>query len=485
MQVLSETIQGMNVPAEGGTACTLQLADISGLTVEQMICCMSFHPQLLSFTNTLIKQLGFKSRAHLLQAGEEYYRNAGYQEIPIDNILVIYADNRSNSRNKKRLGKHLYQRLSNLENFISKTPNPRAINDYKQEVQSIYADGLADVQFAQKRLQRQENGFRFMVDEILLIAKANLLPTQYLLSSQDTTVEEKRRLLQKGFFTKPLIMQRLKESGLPLQEKQMLREHIWNTRKKPPHFTVKTLPEVTNMSRFSNLLKADSKNLLTEIQKILPSFDETDDTFKRVNTVAKRFQLNHSQLICGIGFNPNTCNQQDISERLGFRVHRLFDLRLKELFTSDHYSRLPIDNILAIYGLYNQPGTTERIDALLEPRLGNLESDIDRIKNPAYATSYRMELHALYRSNIIGKELAQKRMDNQSLTACRELSSEALASVEQGYFPANNLFFLNNLSVMEKDDLLRNRHISVDIVKNRLQNRRIPKEERELLEDYI
>ena len=57
--------------------------------------------------------------------------------------------------------------------------------------------------------------------------------------------------------------------------------------------------------------------------------------------------------------------------------------------------------------------------------------------------------------------------------------------IELGFFPPSNLFFQDNLSPTEKVSLIKNKHITPDTVKNRLQNKDISEEERDVLEDYL
>jgi len=65
------------------------------------------------------------------------------------------------------------------------------------------------------------------------------------------------------------------------------------------------------------------------------------------------------------------------------------------------------------------------------------------------------------------------------------IANEIGVIVEAGLFPASNLFFMETISPEEKKELIEQKHISNEMVKNRLQNSKISSEERDMLEAYI
>ena len=181
----------------------------------------------------------------------------------------------------------------------------------------------------------------------------------------------------------------------------------------------------------------------------------------------------------GIRFH---CSQPGVP---GFRSYKLLSYRQNELFTTDTYQQLPIDNILDIY--------SERIEDeqilvmlrdLLRPRLEHIEADIEKNDDPAHIISYRMEIHAIYNAGIADKALAEERI-NKDISKFRIMANEAGVIVESGLIPPSNLFFMDAISPEEKRNLIENKHIPNEIVKNRLQNKNISEEERDMLEDFI
>jgi len=237
------------------------------------------------------------------------------------------------------------------------------------------------------------------------------------------------------------------------------------------------------MVSFTELLTASDADLVKIFYKLKPGEDQ--DFIKRINKLAGQMGLNHSQIVCALGFNKHIRDLTDIISTLGFRSYKLLSYRQNELFTTDTYQQLPIDNILDIY--------SERIEDeqilvmlrdLLRPRLEHIEADIEKNDDPSHIISYRMEIHAIYNAGIADKALAEERI-NKDISKFRIMANEAGVIVESGLIPPSNLFFMDAISPEEKRDLIENKHISNEIVKNRLQNKNISEEERDMLEDFI
>ncbi len=237
------------------------------------------------------------------------------------------------------------------------------------------------------------------------------------------------------------------------------------------------------MISFTELLTASDAELVRIFYKT--SAGEEPDFIKRINIIAAKLDLNHSQLVCALGFNKHIRELTDIQQQLGFRSYKLLTLRQNELFTTDTYTQLPIDNILDIYSerLEDQE-IMDTLRTLLKPRLEHIEADIEKNEDPSHIISYKMEIHAIYTSGIADKDFADGRlkMNNGKF---RRMANEASTIVEAGYYPPSNLFFMDTLSPEEKGDLIADGHISQDMIKNRLQNPKLSDEEREILEEHI
>ncbi len=237
------------------------------------------------------------------------------------------------------------------------------------------------------------------------------------------------------------------------------------------------------MPSFTELLTASDDELVRIFYKA--SAGDEKDFIKRINIIAAELGLNHTQLVCALGFNKHIRDLTDIQQQLGFRSYKLLTYRQNELFTTDTYTQLPIDNILDIYSerLEDQE-ILETLRTLLHPRLEHIEADIEKTEDPSHIISYKMEIHAIYTSGIADKSFAEDRL-KKNIGKFRQMANEGNIIIEVGYFPPSNLFFMDTLSPEEKADLITGGHISKDMIKNRLQNAKISDEERELLEEHV
>lgn len=237
------------------------------------------------------------------------------------------------------------------------------------------------------------------------------------------------------------------------------------------------------MLSFTELLAASDADLVKIFYRV--KVDENDDFIIKINKAAAQIGLNHTQLVCALGFNKHIRDLSDIYATLGLRSYKLLAYRCNELFSTDTYNQLPIDNVLDIYSerLEDQQ-ILDTIRELINPRLGNIEAYIANNDDPGHIFSYRMEVHSIYTAGIIDADFAGQRLKLKN-GRFRLLSDEVKAIIQAGYFPPSNLFFMDDLIPEEKKLLIENQHINPDMIKNRLQNKNITGDERELLETYI
>lgn len=237
------------------------------------------------------------------------------------------------------------------------------------------------------------------------------------------------------------------------------------------------------MISFTELLTASDADLVKIFYKV--KYDPSVDFIKNINSIAAQLDLNHSQLVCAIGFNKNIRDLTDIITVLGFKSYKVMIYRRNELFTTDTYQQLGIDNILDIYSARLED--VEILDTLrefLQPRLQHIEDDIEKTSDPSHTFSYRMEIHSIYQSRIADKSFAKERI-NKDIGKYRLIASELNEMINAGIFPPSNFFFMEGISLDEKRELIQQKHVSSDMVKNRLQNAKISADEREMLEEFV
>jgi len=237
------------------------------------------------------------------------------------------------------------------------------------------------------------------------------------------------------------------------------------------------------MISFTELLTASDADLVKTFYNV--KSDPSVDFIKNINSIAEQLKLNHSQLVSAIGFNKNIRDLTDIITVLGFKSYKVMIYRRNELFTTDTYQQLGIDNILDIYSArLEDEEILETLRELLQPRLQHIETDIEKTDDPSYTFSYRMEIHSIYQSGIADKSFAEERIQ-KDIGKYRHMASELNEMIDAGIFPPSNFFFMESISPDEKRELIQQDYVSSDMIKNRLQNSKISADEREMLEEFV
>lgn len=236
------------------------------------------------------------------------------------------------------------------------------------------------------------------------------------------------------------------------------------------------------MINFTELLTANDADLVKIFCKI-PS--DPSDFIKNLNKIAQKLKLNHSQLVCAIGFNKNIRDLTDILTVLGFKSYQVVVYRRNELFTTDTYEHLGIDNILDIYSeRLEDQHILDTLRSLIIPRLNHIAGDMEKSSDPSLTISYRMEVRSIYQSGIANKLFAEKRLEKNN-TKYRFFANEVIQMVKANVFPPSNFLFMKQISPDEKKQLIEHNYIDGNMIKNRLQNTAISTEERDMLEDFI
>ena len=104
------------------------------------------------------------------------------------------------------------------------------------------------------------------------------------------------------------------------------------------------------MISFTELLTASDAELVKTFYKV--KSDPSIDFIQNINSIATQLELNHSQLVCAIGFNKNIRDLTDFITVLGFKSYKVMIYCRNELFTTDTYQQLGIDNIMDSYSAW-------------------------------------------------------------------------------------------------------------------------------------
>jgi hypothetical protein len=202
-----------------------EVAKVEGLRNEQLICAVGFNSRSRVVTE-IMPILGYATFEELVRDRNNIFTTDIYRRLPLDNVLAIYAAVREDPENLRVMQYLLKERLLNVEQRIEETVNSMIIDRYKSEIRTVYNDGIADVDFAEERLNRSDSGFRALLNEVGIIIDARLIPAGDIFFRDSILPEEKRRLLARGLIPRDLIETRLNDENISADERAVLNEFM-------------------------------------------------------------------------------------------------------------------------------------------------------------------------------------------------------------------------------------------------------------------
>jgi hypothetical protein len=238
------------------------------------------------------------------------------------------------------------------------------------------------------------------------------------------------------------------------------------------------------MTMFRDILSNSTEELL----KVFYVFD--DDEFKvnkthQLDRIARKLRLRTEQLICAIGFNPNLVNLTEIIHLLGYTNIDEVVKKRNELFISDIYKKISLDNILTLYNVVkDHPETLQVMQYLVEQRLRSIESKIEATVNSIIIEKYKAEIRAIYLDGIAGIDFAEMRLDKID-SGFRALLNEVTIITESRIIPAGDIFFRDTVLPQEKRKLLNKGLIPLELVHARLEDETISQREKKMLQEYL
>jgi hypothetical protein len=195
------------------------------LTYAQMVCALGFNHNIQDLPE-IIEIIGLDSYDALAQERNGIFATDIYQRLSIKDVLAVYLHVPGDMQKLSVMQYLLIGRLNQIESRIEATVNSIIIERYKREMRAIYNDGIAQIAFAEDRLSKTHSGFRALLNEVVMIIEARLIPIGDIFFRDTVLPEEKRRLIVKGFIPKELVEQRLAETDLSSQERKVLNERI-------------------------------------------------------------------------------------------------------------------------------------------------------------------------------------------------------------------------------------------------------------------
>ena len=191
---------------------------------EQLICALGFNalfPQL-SEVSALLDYIP----GELIKLRNEIFSHDIYKKLPLDNVLTIYSVVKDNPQTLQVMQYLLENRLAKIESKIETTVNSTLIEKYKAEMRAIYMDGIATIDFAERRLSKTDSGFRALLNEVVIITESRLIPAGNIFFRHNVLPEEKRKLLHKGLIPLELVEVRLDDNRISPREKKMLQDYL-------------------------------------------------------------------------------------------------------------------------------------------------------------------------------------------------------------------------------------------------------------------
>ena len=203
------------------------------LKPEQLIITLGFNRSSKSL-DEIFSVLGYENWETLSKKRNEIYINDVYQNISLENILTLYSTIRNDNEMLQVMQYLLKSRLENIESKIEATVNSLIIEKYKVEMKAVYADNIAELDFAEARLNSKQSGFRALLNEACIITESRLIPAGDIFFRETILPEEKRKLLSKNLIPVELVESRLEDKNISQQEKQMLNDFLaLNTKHNP------------------------------------------------------------------------------------------------------------------------------------------------------------------------------------------------------------------------------------------------------------
>ena len=195
------------------------------LSPAQLTLAIGFNPNTASITEIPLI-LGYKSIDEIINERNNLFINDIYRKISLENILTIYSTVKDHPEILQVMQYLVENRLQLIESRIEETVNSVLIEKYKAEIKSIYLDNIAGIDFAEKRLDKIDSGFRALLNEVSTITESKLIPAGDIFFRDTILPEEKRKLLNKGLIPLELVHARLEDESISHRERKMLQDYL-------------------------------------------------------------------------------------------------------------------------------------------------------------------------------------------------------------------------------------------------------------------
>ena len=216
---------------------------------------------------------------------------------------------------------------------------------------------------------------------------------------------------------------------------------------------------------FEKLLTRSADELISVLASVV---NEESDI--RVETVARAFAINDTQLLCLAGFHPQRHELASTSPIFAALANETFANKRNSRFIHDQYQDLSVNDVVAIYQAIGRAGavTPAHRDVVFS-RLEMLENQLEETINPVLIGSYRLEVRAIYEGGIADHRFARARLA-PIYEQTRQVADEVRIMLETKVLSASDVLLDEQVGMEEKQKLVFNGLVPDDDLARYLAN---------------
>lgn len=216
-----ETLAGMLTSPEGEDATVEGIARRLRLHKAELVSAVGFNPAARTLGERLAV-LGYPGFEALVSHRDLLFATDAYRRLSLRDVVAIYAALLSDPETLAGLQDLIFDRLAHIEGDIDTKIDALIIESYKRELATLYLKGIVRRDFADKRLESGNRGFRALGNEIKLILEAGLYSPAEVLADEALNSDEKRRVIERGCVPETAVREHLARPDVPEPEREML-----------------------------------------------------------------------------------------------------------------------------------------------------------------------------------------------------------------------------------------------------------------------
>jgi hypothetical protein len=216
-----ETLAGMLTSPEGEDAAVEGIARRLRLHKAELVSAVGFNPAARTLGERLAV-LGYPGFEALVSHRDLLFATDAYRRLSLRDVLAIYAALLPDPEALAGLQDLVFDRLAHIEGDIDTKIDALIIESYKRELATLYLKGIVRRDFAAKRLESGNRGFRALGNEIKLILEAGLYSHAEVLADEALNSHEKRRVIERGCVPETAVHEHLARPDVPEPEREML-----------------------------------------------------------------------------------------------------------------------------------------------------------------------------------------------------------------------------------------------------------------------